>query len=146
MRMRRKCISIQRRPIDADSGPCAPSPDIEGSVPYADSGPGVPGSPAGRGGTEADPRLGASGGDAGGSRCRASGCAGLVGFPRPEDETVGQVGRAAGAVAQGPARGDVRSRPRPHDDAPAGHQEAAHFVERAHEHGVGHQITSTRIS
>ena len=69
-----KGIPIQRRALNADSGPCCPGPDIEGSVPYADSGPGVSGSPAGRGGSEADSRLGISGGDAGGSRCRAAVC------------------------------------------------------------------------
>lgn len=116
MRMRRKCISIQRRPIDADPGPCAPSPDIEGSVPYADSGPGVSGSPAGCGCSEADSRFGVSGGDAGGSRCRASGCAGLIGFPRPEDEAVGQVGGAVGAVAQRPPCGDGACGAGPHAD------------------------------
>ena len=116
MRMVGKRVPIQRRALNADPGPGGPGPDIESSVPYADSGPGVSGSPAGCGCSEADSRLGVSGGDAGGSRCRAAGCAGLVGFPRPEDEAVGQVGGAVGAVAQRPPCGDGACGAGPHAD------------------------------
>ena len=86
-------ISIQRRTLNTDPGPGCSGPDVQCAVPDGYARLGVSGSPAGCGGTEADSRLGVSGGDAGGSRCRAAVCAGLVVFSRPEDETVGQVGR-----------------------------------------------------
>ena len=88
----RQRIPIQRRTLNTDPGPCGSGPDVQCTVPYGNPGSGVSGSPSGSGGSEADACFGASGGDAGGSRCRAAGCAGLIGFPRPEDETVGQVG------------------------------------------------------
>ena len=109
-------VPIQRRTLNADSGSSGPGPDVQCAVPDGYARLGVPGSPAGCGGAEADSRLGASGGDAGGSRCRAAGCAGLIGFSRPEDETVGQVGGAVGAVAQRPPRGDGACGAGPHAD------------------------------
>ena len=93
-------ISIQRCILNTDPGSGCPGPDVQCAVPDGYARLGVRRSPAGCGGAEADSRLGASGGDAGGSRCRAAGCAGLIGFSRPEDEAVGQVGGAVGAVAQ----------------------------------------------
>ena len=112
----RQRIPIQRRTLNTDPGPCGSGPDVQCAVPYGNPGSGVSGSPSGSGGSEADACFGASGGDAGGSRCRAAGCAGLIGFPRPEDETVGQVGGAVGAVAQRPPRGDGACGAGPHAD------------------------------
>ena len=78
--------------------------------------PAFPAAPAGRGGSEAKARLGVFSSDAGGSRCCAAGCAGLIGFPCPEDEAVGQVGSAVGAVAQRPPCGDGVCGAGPHAD------------------------------
>lgn len=72
--MARQGISVQRRALNADSGTCGSGPDGKGCV------------------LNGNPCMSTSGGDAGGDCGRAAGRAGLVGFPRPEDEA-GRSGR-----------------------------------------------------
>lgn len=126
MVMTRQRIYIQRRALNPDPRS------------------GVPDSPAGCCGAEADPCFGVSGGDAGSSRFRAACCSGRVSFPRPEDEAVGQVGGAVGAVAQRPACGDGFSRARPHADEAAGDKVELEPLYHLEDVGECHQRTPRR--
>ena len=124
--MARQGISVQRRALNADSGTCGSGPDGKGCV------------------LNGNPCMSAPGGDAGGSRFRAACCSGRVAFPRPEDEAVGQIGRAVGAVAQCPARGDGFSRARPHADETAGDKVEPEPFDDLEDGGECHQRTPQR--
>ena len=120
--MARQGISVQRRALNADSGTCGSGPDGKGCV------------------LNGNPCMSAPGGDAGGSRFRAACCSGRVAFPRPEDEAVGQIGRAVGAVAQRPPCGDGACGAGPHADE-AGRDD---FLKPVQELREGHQRTPQR--
>ena len=124
--MARQGISVQRRALNADSGTCGSGPDGKGCV------------------LNGNPCMSAPGGDAGSSRFRAAGCSGRVAFPRPEDEAFDQIGRAVGAVAQCPARGDGFSRARPHADETAGDKVEPEPFDNLEDGGECHQRTPQR--
>ena len=131
--MARQGISVQRRALNADSGTCGSGPDGKGCV------------------LNGNPCMSASGGDAGGDCGRAAGRAGLVGFPRPEDEAVGQVGSAVLSVTQCPARRNGICGAGPHQNDAAGNKFAHYrdkgsleFLYHAQKLRKCHQRTSRR--
>gem|GEM_PF-6809114 len=133
MRVARKGIPIQRRPLNADPRPGRPGPDIEGGVLDAYPGSRVPRRASRRGIGKPDPRLGRPRAHVRRCRCSPAHAVQRVLPASADDEPVPHVRGSLRAVTNRPPLRDSVARAMPEDDATAGNQIQAGRLKRCPE-------------